>query len=93
MRCRVLGQRWILGAETLSARAASRGVWIIHFEAAVLQGVDEIKFRSGDIEGAFGIDHDSDPRGLHHNVSVGRGILEVHFVLESRAASADHGDP
>jgi hypothetical protein len=58
-----------------------------------LQFVDKIQLAAGDIKGALRINDDPDPRGVHEEIPVGGRILKVHFVLETGAASAHHGNP
>jgi hypothetical protein len=85
-------ERRTLGAEGFAAGAAGGGVWVFDFEAAVGEGVDVVEFGAGDVEGAFGIDDDADAGAFDEDVAVGRGVLEIHFVLKAAAAAADDGD-
>lgn len=64
-----------LSAEAFAAGAAGCGVGVFHFEAAILQGIYVVEFAAGDIERAFGIDHDANARSLNENVAVCRAIL------------------
>ena len=66
-------------------------IWIGDFESAFLEVVAEVEERSADEQGAFRIDHDSDVRGLHHDVAIRRTIHEVHFILQAGASPANDG--
>src|SRR5260370_34678484 len=80
------------GAETLAARATGRGIGILHLEAALQQRLHIVQLAAGHVERALGIDHHLDTGAFDQNVARGRAILQVHFVLQSRTAAADHRD-
>ena len=61
-------------------------------EPAFLQIVAIIEELSADEERTFRIDHDPDVGRLHHDVAIRRAIHEIHLVLQTRAAAANHGD-
>jgi hypothetical protein len=82
-----------LRAETFAAGATGRGVGVFYFETAVGKGVDVIQFGAGDVESAFGIDHDSDAGAFDKDIAIGRAVLQIHFVLQPAAAAANHGHP
>ena len=63
---------------------------IRYFESAYLQVVAVIQERSAHKKRAIGIDHDPDIGRLHHDVAIGGTIHEIHFVLQSGAASANY---
>jgi len=81
-----------LGAEALATGAARGRVGIFYFEPAI-QRVDVIQFAAGDVKGAFWIDDYADPGSLDQDVAISRAILQIHFVLQTRATSADDCDP
>lgn len=66
-------------------------IWIGDFEATFLEVVAKIEKRSADEQGAFRIDHDSDVRGLHHDVAIRRAIHEIHLILEAGASAPNDG--
>ena len=61
-------------------------------EPAFLQVVAIIEERSADKKGTLWINDHADIGRLHHDVAVRGTIDEVHFVLQTRAAAANHGD-
>ena len=83
----------VLRAEALPAGTACGCVWIGNLEPALLQRVTVVEFGSRHIQGAFGVDDHLDACRFHKDVP-GRGlILQIHFVLKTRASATDHGDP
>src|SRR5204863_2347957 len=80
------------GAKTLAARATRGGVWILHLEAAVLQRVEVVQLTARDVEGALGVHDHADAAGFYEDVAAGRPVLQIHLVLQARAAPAHDGD-
>jgi len=77
-------------AETFAAGTARRGVWVFHFETAV-ERVQIIQFAAGHIQRAFGIHHHAHAAAFDEDVPIRRRILQIHFILQTRAAAADDG--
>ena len=63
----------------------------LHLETAVLQGIHEIQFAARDVERALGVHHHADAAAFDQDVAAGRLVLQIHFVLQARAAAADDG--
>src|SRR5712691_3960468 len=78
-------------AEALAAGAAGGSVRILDFESPV-ERIEIVQFATGDIKSAFGINNDSDSRGLDQDVAIGRAILKIHLILQPGTAAADNGD-
>src|SRR2546423_3429036 len=78
--------------EALTAGTMRDGVRVGDLEPPFLQVVAIIEERTADEERAFRIDHDADVGRLHHDVAIRRAIHEIHLVLQTRAAAANHGD-
>ena len=67
-------------------------VRVRHLEAALLQIIAVIEQRAADEERALRIDHHAHIGRLHHDVAIRRAIDQVHLVLQSGTAAADHRD-
>src|ERR1051326_3884364 len=78
-------------AEAFAARTTRRRVGILDLESAVLQRVDVVQFAPGHVKGALRIDHHPDAAGFHEDIAAGRAVLQIHLVLQTGAAAADHG--
>ena len=67
-------------------------VWIRNLKSALLQIFAIIEEGATNEERALGIDYHTHIFGLHHNVAIGGSVDQVHFVLQTGAAAANHGD-
>jgi len=65
-------------------------IWIGHLESSFLEIFAEIEDRAAHEERAFRIDHHSHILGLDEDVSIGRAIDQIHFILQAGATAADH---
>src|SRR6266567_9472349 len=78
--------------KTLAAGAMRDRVRVRDFEPAFLQIVAVIEHRTTDEERAFWIDNQTDIGGWNENVALFRSIDQIHRVLQTGAAAADHGE-
>ena len=67
-------------------------VRIRHFESAFLQIVAVIQQRTADEKRALWIDDHAHIFGLNEDVAIRRSVDQIHFVLQTGTAAADHGD-
>ncbi len=65
---------------------------IMYLKAGTLKGIHIVELGSGDIKKAFGVNYHADSLGFHHNIAFSRFVLEVYFVLQSRASASDNGN-
>jgi hypothetical protein len=79
-----------LSTKTFAARATTGGVWILDLESAPLQRLDVIQLAARHVKRALGIDHHFDTAALHEDIPIGRGILQIHFVLQPGTPAAKH---
>ncbi len=82
----------VLRAETLAAGTGTGGVRIADFEAAFLQSIYKVQFAAGHIKSALGIDDHTDAAAFNEDIAIGRLILQIHLVLQTRATAADDRD-
>jgi len=67
-------------------------VGVGHLKPSFLEIIAVIKLRTADKEGAFRIDDDVHPLGGDKDVTGHRAIDEIHFILETGATAANHGN-
>src|SRR5438874_409453 len=77
-----------LRAKAFAARTARRRIWVLHLEATI-QRVKIIEFATRNIERAFRIHHDAHTCALYQNVPIRWPILQIHLILQPRAATTD----
>src|ERR1043165_3208962 len=77
--------------EALAAGTMRDCVRVRDFEPALLEILAVIQQRSADEKRALGVDHYPDIGRFYENVAIRRAIVQVHFVLQSRATAANDG--
>src|ERR1041384_6855068 len=77
-------------AEAFAAGTTRGGVRIFHLEPPALEGIRIIQFAASDVKSAFGIHNHPNASGLDKEIATGRRVLEVHFVLQTRATATHH---
>src|SRR5437016_5688972 len=80
----------LLDCETFAAGTVSDGVGIGDFEAAFLQVFAVIEHRTADEKRALWIDDQMHILRRHENVPLLWSIYQIHHVLQTGAAAADH---
>jgi len=82
----------MLRAETFAAGTGTGGVGIADFETTFLQSIHEIQLAAGHVKGALGVHHDANAAAFDEDIAIRRLILQIHFVLQTRATAADDRD-
>src|SRR5487761_1105847 len=78
--------------EGVSAGARTPGVRVVDREALLLDRVDEVDGRAGQVRGAHLVGDDLDAAELADDVAVDRALVEVQLVLQAGAAARLHRD-
>src|SRR6266568_4654813 len=79
-----------LDGEAFAAGAMSHGVWIGDFKATFLQVFAVIEHRTADEESALWINNETHVLRWDENVPLLGSIDQIHDVLQTGAAAADH---
>ena len=90
MPCQNVGE--ILDAEGTAAAARALHVRVIELEAGTFESLDVVDLHSIQVHGTHLIDSDFESIEVHDFVGLVGLILKRHMVLETGAASADHGN-
>src|SRR6267143_2757547 len=78
-------------SEALAAGTMGDRIRIRYFESSFLQVIAVIQERSAHKKRTLRIDDHANIRRLDHDVAIRGTVHEIHFILQSGAAAADHG--
>src|SRR5690606_2597241 len=79
-----------LRAERLAAAAGAARVGVLDLEPRLLERVDVVEHRAGQVDGALVVDDHAHRAGGELVVVVGDPVVEAELVLEPGAAASDH---
>src|SRR3954465_9159939 len=85
------GRREVL-VERVAAGAGTARVGVVDGEPLLLDGVDEVDRRAGEVGGAHAVDNDTDAAEVGDDVAVEGALVEEELVAQTRAATRLHGD-
>jgi hypothetical protein len=80
------------GGEAFSTRTTAGCVGVSHLETSLVERLHKVQFAARHVQDTLGIDDDANAGAFHDDIAVGRGVLEIHFVLEPGTSAAHDGD-
>src|SRR5699024_9448461 len=78
--------------ERVTAGAGARRPGVVDGEALLLDGVDEVDRRAGEVRDAHAVHGELDPAEVVDDVAVERAVVEEQLVAQARATTGLDGD-